>query len=92
MARTPAGDESPVLALNELDETGRWAAMTFFDDGALGDTLDELDDRYAVGEGARDTYAVRRTSDLRHAMAAHDWSAVEALVGDDFVFSDHRPI
>ncbi len=92
VARTPAGDESPVLALNELDEAGRWVAMTFFDEDALGDALDELDDRYAAGEGAGDAYTVRRTSDLRHAMAAHDWSAVEALVGDDFVFSDHRPI
>ena len=92
VAQTPAGDESPVLALNELDEAGRWAAMTFFDEDALGDALDELDDRYADGEGAGDAYTVRRTSDLRHAMAAHDWAAVEALVGDDFVFSDHRPI
>ena len=25
-------------------------------------------------------------------MAAHDWTAVEALLGDDFTFRDHRPI
>ncbi|MGZ6907450.1 MAG: nuclear transport factor 2 family protein [Acidimicrobiia bacterium] len=92
VARTVAGDESPILSVNELDESGRWSTMTFFDEDALDAAIDELDERYAAGEGADQAYTIRRTSDLRHAMTAHDWAAIEALVGDDFTFSDHRPI
>jgi ketosteroid isomerase-like protein len=92
VARTPAGDESPVLSVNELDESGRWSAMTFFDDDALAVALDDLDDRYAAGEGAEHAYTIRRSADLRRAMTAHDWAAIEALVGDDFSFHDHRPL
>jgi class 3 adenylate cyclase/ketosteroid isomerase-like protein/tetratricopeptide (TPR) repeat protein len=92
VARTPAGDESPVLAVNELDEWGRWSSMTFFDADALDAALDELDERFAAGEGAEHEYTIRRTADARRATAAHDWAAVAALVGDDFTFRDHRPI
>jgi hypothetical protein len=66
--------------------------MTFFDEDALDSALDELDERYAAGEGVEHAYTIGRTSDLRHAVTAHDWAAVEALVADDFVFTDHRPI
>ena len=35
---------------------------------------------------------IRRLGDLRAAPAIRDWDAIEALVAEDFVFVDHRPM
>ncbi|MEP6623712.1 MAG: nuclear transport factor 2 family protein, partial [Acidimicrobiia bacterium] len=89
---TPGGDESPLLAVNELDAEGHWIRTIFFDLDDLDAALDELDGLFIAGEGAEHEYAIRRIGDLRHASNARDWVACEALVADDFVFTDHRSI
>ena len=50
--RTAAGDESILLAIIELDADGLIARATSFDDADLAAALADLDQRYAVGEGA----------------------------------------
>ena len=92
VARTPGGDESPLLAVNELDADGHWVRTIFFDPDDLDAALDELEDRFVAGEGAAHEYAIRRRGDFRHACATRDLAAIEALVGADAVFVDHRPI
>ncbi len=59
VARTPAGDESARLSVNELDTDGRLAYSALFDDADLRAAMAELDRRYDMGEGAPHAGALR---------------------------------
>ena len=52
VARTPAGDESARLSVNQLDADGRMVRSVLFDEGDLDAALAELDEWYLAGEGA----------------------------------------
>ncbi len=81
-----------LLSVYELDGASRIVRESDFDEDQLDAAFDELDERWISGEGADHEYMIRRMGDFRTASAHRDWSAQEALVAEDFVFVDHRPI
>src|SRR5262249_11525416 len=58
-ARTDAGLESSALVLYEFDDGGRLERTDLFSEGDLALALEELDNRYAVGEGADHAHVAR---------------------------------
>ena len=89
LTRTPTGDESARLSVNELDEDGRMARSVLFDDDDLVAAIAELDRAYFVGEGApfqRVLRAVGRYS------AAYEERDDKDRLAPDFVLVDHQPL
>ena len=86
------GFDVALLGLTEVDDEGRVLAAVMFDPGDLAGAFQELEDRYAAGEGASEAYVLGRTADFARADAARDWAAVSALFAPDAVVTDHRAI
>jgi len=86
------GFETVEYDVIESNERGLIETVTAYGEGDLDAALDELDERYIAGEGAEYEYVIRRNRDFRAASAARDWTALAALLSDDFVFTDHRSI
>jgi class 3 adenylate cyclase len=80
------------LFLHELDEEGRAIRGDSYEWGDLEAALTELDRRFAEGEGRAFATEIRVAAAGGRAIAAGDREAVAALLTDDFVFVDHRPI
>jgi hypothetical protein len=80
------------VAVVEVDADGLVLAVDLYDTDALAEALDELDRRFAEGEGRAFETEIEVASAGGRAIAAGDPEAVAALLTDDFVFVDHRPI
>ena len=88
MATTEAGDESPLLALTELDEQGRYRSVVFFDADDLSTALIELDDRYLADEGRAHARVLRVGRAFADANDRRDFDAMRDMLSADFVMSD----
>ena len=91
-ARTAGGDESVLLAINELNAEGLLARSVFFDQEDLGAAVAELDERYVGGEGAEHTAILRAASALGRAHLSRDWEAYRAMMAPDIIVEDHRSL
>lgn len=80
----------PFLGVWETDGSGLFVRAVHFDDAALAEALDELDERYATGEGAEHAYLVRRAQDYVRSLAQLDGEATLALCDPAITFTDHR--
>ena len=89
VATTEGGDESPVLALTELDEQGHYRSVVFFDADDLSAAMTELDDRYLADEGARHARVLRVCHAFGDANERRDFDAMREMLSADFVMSDH---
>ena len=90
--RSAEGYELVFLSIIEIDESGRVRGTTSFDEDALEAAVAELDARYVAGEGA--PYAPMLDTAIRTlaALQAEDWTALTALLTDDYTFVDHRQL
>ena len=62
------------------------------DDDQLDAALDELEDRYVIGEGAPHESTIRMLRETAHARRSRDIEAIEALCAPGFTVIDHRRI
>jgi class 3 adenylate cyclase/tetratricopeptide (TPR) repeat protein len=77
------------LALFELDDGGLISRTTYFDPTDLDAAFDELDARFATGEGEPFDWAAHTARSA--AYNRRDWAAFEARLTDDVQYVDHRP-
>jgi hypothetical protein len=85
-----SGDaEIAALALSELDDGGLISRTTYFDPTDLDAAFDELDARFATGEGEPFDWAAHTARSA--AYNRRDWAAFEARLADDVHYVDHRP-
>jgi hypothetical protein len=85
-----SGDaESAGLAVFELDDGGLISRTTHFDPGDLDAAFDELDARFATGQGEPFDWAAQTAPSA--AYNRRDWAAFEAGLADDVQYVDHRP-
>ena len=90
VARTPAGDESARLSVNELDTYGRLAYSALFDDADLPAAMAELDRCYYVGEGAPYQRVLRACARFAAASDRDDFETLRDGFSPDFVSVDHQ--
>ena len=89
-ARTAAGDESNLLALNELDVDGLFVRSTAYGETDLVGALDELDARFLAGEGSGHPTILGLGFGIQPAMRMRAWDWFETNVADEFRFVDHQ--
>ena len=78
------------LQLIETDADGRVVAEVSFDPDDVDAAYDEIDARFAAGEGAPHAEFLTAFSDYRRASAARDWETVARLLPEDFTLASHR--
>jgi class 3 adenylate cyclase/ketosteroid isomerase-like protein/tetratricopeptide (TPR) repeat protein len=83
--------ESLVLRVDETDAAGRISATIVFEPDDLDVAMDELDARYRVTLPVECRAMFDTVAAGRRVYNAHDFSALRALLSDDFVLVDHRP-
>ena len=91
---TTAADDFEVefLLVAEIEESGRVTALVYFDPEALIEAVDELDERYFVGEGVA-VASLHRVNFRSFAAAnARDWDAYRDTYSPDLVCTDRRQI
>jgi hypothetical protein len=81
-----------MLNLAGFDDTDRGELSIMFEPDDVGEALQELDRRYAAGEGRAFAAEITVTSAFGQAVAAGDAAALTPLLADAFVCIDHRPI
>jgi len=86
------GFELAVLALMEVDAAGHLVANTMWEPDDLEAAVDELDRRFAEGEGAAHADDLALCVACGRALAAGDAGSLDALLADDFVLVDHLPL
>jgi len=77
------------LAIIEVDADGRYDALVLFDSDALAAAYDELDRRYAAGEGAPYAELLAHWRAFRQASDHRDWQTARRLLPDDFTMFSH---
>jgi hypothetical protein len=80
------------LVLTEVDASSRASLVVVFDAGDLGAAHEELDQRYAVGEGAPFAATLEALARLLRLVAARDWDHFGSMFAAEFVLDDHRPL
>jgi hypothetical protein len=89
----PAGPfEVEVLEVNEVTEDGRIRADIIFDPDDLDGAFEELDRRFAEGEGAQCHDVLAATSAFIAGIRDRDATAVASLYQRDARIADHRPV
>ncbi|MGH7860556.1 MAG: nuclear transport factor 2 family protein, partial [Candidatus Binatia bacterium] len=83
--------EAEWLVVVESDER-RLVSSAIFDVDDLDGAIDELDERYIAGEGARGADALRVMKRFRQLYNERDWDGIRALSADDFVVVDYRRV
>ncbi len=91
-SRTADGREVAVLAITELDSSGRSPFAAWFDPDDLRTAIAELDARYLAGEGAEHAEVVVACVASFMAMNDHDFEAMQTLLSPDYVYVDHLSI
>ena len=89
---TVSRDETHSLVVTELDGEGRFRRQTLFAEDDLEAAMAELDRRYFLGEGAEHADVLRAVGHFAAASANDDFARLRALLPDDFVTVDHRPL
>ena len=88
---TADGREMTTLGLNEWDN-GEVVRRVVFDEDALHDAVEELDDRYLAGQGEAHTAVLRPGNAIARHHHERDWDAMREVFAEDFVVVDHRVI
>ena len=86
------GNEIAGLALTELSTDGRTQALIWFDADDLDAAFHELDARFADGEGANASDAIRFAERAARAQSERDWDTFRSFMADDMTYVDHRPM
>ena len=88
------GNSSELVGLQilELDDAGLASRHVFFDEDDLDRALDELDDRFIIGEGAAHADVLRAAQALDRLNRSGDFDAMRDLLSPDVVLVDHRPL
>jgi class 3 adenylate cyclase len=88
---TPLSGDAEIarLSLFQLDDEGLISRTTDFDPSELDAAFDELDARFATGEGEPFDWAAHTAGSA--AYNRRDWAAFEAGLADDVHYVDHRP-
>ncbi len=89
---TEGGDEVPMLAVIEVDTSGRLCFAAWHDADALTAAVEELDARYVAGEGAEHAEVVAMNAASFRALNTHDHDAFRELVAPGWVWEDHRAL
>ena len=87
----PAGFVRETISVGELTSDGLLKAIVYFDLDDLDTAFDELDRRYAEGEGAAFANRLRLMRHVSRIHNAHDWDAWQRFFADDVLIVDHRP-
>ena len=83
------GFEADVLQVAETDEHGQTTSFAVFDPDDIDDAFAELDERFvASGEAGE---CARLGVESVRAYNRRDWDSYLALLGDNFVFVEHKP-
>ena len=88
--RAADGHEMVFLNVAEIDESGRAKSTTSFDEDALDDAIDELNERYLAGEGASRAADLETGRQYSARLNAGDWDGLRPLVTEDFEVVDTR--
>ena len=92
MFASAAGDEVPMLAVIEVDASGLLSFISWHDQDALDAAVEELDTRYAAGEGAEHAELVMTNAAWNQALSTHDDDALRNLSAGDITFVDYQVI
>ena len=85
--------ESDFLNITEVDEAGRRTAVVMLDLDDLDAADQELDARYAAGEGHRlGTVSAAAGDSISRLMSERDWEHAAAIVAPNIVLNDHRSV
>ena len=91
-AQTPAGDETVLVSVDEIDADGRLCRIVWFDEDDLAAALAELDERFYFGEGASFQRVLGAVGRYAAAYEHHDLDGVRDHLAPDFVMVDHQPL
>ncbi|HZQ83934.1 MAG TPA: nuclear transport factor 2 family protein, partial [Acidimicrobiales bacterium] len=83
--------EVRVLTLVQLDEHGRIEFSLLYEPDQLVQALEDLDEQYVAGEGARLAAQLGYVRDFTRRYNARDWDGLRAFYTADIVSIDHRP-
>ncbi|MEP6623683.1 MAG: hypothetical protein ABJC79_04525, partial [Acidimicrobiia bacterium] len=89
---TARGFENVSLDIWEFDANGLCFYQALYGDADLAAAIDELDERYAAGEGAAHANAIRLAREFRQATVAWDFERIRATMTDDATVVDHREL
>ena len=89
--RGAGASEVEMLNLVEVDESGDAVWRVIFEAGDLDAAFDQLDERFACGEGVS-TPGLEMLLGFPGALNRQDWDAVSELFDPEFVLHDHRPL
>jgi ketosteroid isomerase-like protein len=81
-----------VLQVTGLDEDGLLSTVDVFDLDQLDEAVKVLDERYIADEGRAVAATLQVSLGFMRALGERDLAAVEALLADDLVYEDHRPL
>ena len=84
------GFATTMLGVYEADERGLLTRGTSFDEDDFDLALDELEERFIVGEGAEHEYLIRRARDFTRSLASLDGAATLGFMSPNVEFVDHR--
>ena len=84
------GFETEAYLVIETDDDGLASYLIWFDFDAIDAAFDELDTRYLAREGSPEVGVLM--FQMMSAINRSEWSALRAIVGDDFVWNDRRSI
>lgn len=82
--------EYETITVVEVDDSGRITAFVVFDGDDLLRASQELDRRFAAGEGAPYADVIDAIGRFRDAFAAHDVAALRAVVAPEFTLVERR--
>jgi class 3 adenylate cyclase/tetratricopeptide (TPR) repeat protein len=80
------------LLVTEVDGSGRGTSTVLFEPGDLEAACAELDQLYAVGEGAPFAATLEAIARLLRLIAARDWDRFGSMFAAEFVLEDRRPL
>lgn len=90
-AVTRGAFEVHYIGLFEFNDRGKQTLAALYDIDDIDAAAAELDERFAAREGRECASAIRSGSRALAALNAQEWSALRALLTDDFLLVDHRP-
>ena len=92
MFTSAAGDETPMLALIEVDESGLLSFASWHDEDARAAAVEELGARYVEGEGAEHADLVRVSAAWMRAVDQVDLDTLREIAAPGFVLVDRRAL
>jgi class 3 adenylate cyclase/tetratricopeptide (TPR) repeat protein/type II secretory pathway predicted ATPase ExeA len=89
---TASGDATTSVAVTELDEELHLARVCLFSEDDLPDALEELDRRYALGEGIEHLRVLHVCGTFQRASVSENFDALRAVLAPDMVMVDHNEV